>query len=138
MGVRPWTIIVGIGDVAVVGAFVTVGLWYHGISVLVFPGHAVATGMPFVVGWVVAAGALGLFSPATASVAGRMGRVVVAWVLGAVLGAGIRSTPVVGGGASVEFVAVIAVVGLAFIVPWRLLASVGHRYGCRAGKLSAR
>lgn len=115
------TAIVAVGDLAVLSGFIVAGLLSHGISPLDFPRHAAMTLLPFFLGWALVAPLAGAYRPATIeTLRGAVGRMTAVWLLASTLGAGIRATPYVHGGAPLEFVLVNAVFGLLFVLPWRL------------------
>ncbi|MEY7849025.1 DUF3054 domain-containing protein [Natrarchaeobius sp. A-rgal3] len=117
--------LVAAGDVVIVSGFVVLGLLMHQISPTSHPLYAVLTALPFILAWLIVAPIVGAYAPRTLrSVRRTLAVASLAWVVASVLGAGIRSTPFFHGGAPADFVLVNLVVGLGFVLPWRILVAV--------------
>jgi hypothetical protein len=109
-------------DVALIGVFVVVGELNHGISPLGSPLRVLDTFAPFLVGWVVVSVLAGAYRPrafrgarAAAGVAGTT------WISAALLGQLLRGTALFHGELTLAFTVVSVLVGLALLVPWRVL-----------------
>ena len=123
--VRPATVALLIGDLLVIGALVAWGLSSHSVHALDRPFYAIRTAAPFLLGWLIMGPIAGAFS----SRALRSPRSMVlaagaAWLGAALIGVAIRATPLLPGGAAPTFVLVMVVIGLAVMVPWRVLVTV--------------
>jgi hypothetical protein len=96
----------------------------HGISPLECPLRVLGTFAPFFLGWIVVSVLLGAYRPrafrsakAAASVAGAT------WISAALLGQLLRSTALFHGDLTLAFTIVSVLVGLALLVPWRVLVA---------------
>lgn len=131
-GRRPpnrYGLLVAAGDVAVLGAFVTVGLLSHGIHPLEFPGHAAVTATPFLLAWALVAPTGGLYRRRTLeSLRSTALRTAVVWSAVTLLGAALRATSLFPGGAPPVFVVTNLAFGLAFFLPWRLGVALVARW----------
>jgi hypothetical protein len=109
------------GDVAAIGALVSIGLMRHRTpGLLQSPSYAGSRILPFVIAWVVVSVGVGLFADSVLRDHRRtLVRVVPGWTGAAILGALIRDT-FTSGGADPVFVAVMVGFGLLVLVPWRL------------------
>jgi hypothetical protein len=116
-----------VGDLVVICAVLTWGtVDHHGVAILGSVGYVAETLAPFVVGWLVVAAIAGVYvdRPSSRATLARLG---VAWIAAAVVGAGIRATPLFHGSAEPIFVAVVAgTVGIA-LLGWRTVALRYHR-----------
>ncbi|RQG95542.1 DUF3054 domain-containing protein [Natrarchaeobius chitinivorans] len=118
-------VFVAVGDVVILAAFVVLGLLMHQISPTSHPVYAIQTALPFLLAWLIVAPIVGAYASRTLrSVRRTLGVASLAWIVVSVLGAGIRATPFFHGGAPVEFVLVNLVVGLGFVLSWRILVAV--------------
>lgn len=120
-GVRP--LLLAVGDLLVILAFVVTGEIRHGIDPLARPGVVVDTAIPFVLAWYGAALLAGLYrtewSPRQAAV-----RTAGAWVSAAVVALGLRATPLFHGDFALAFLLVSVGVGVGLLVPWRVAVAV--------------
>ena len=124
IALSPRNVKVALVDVALIAVFVLVGEVNHGISPLESPLRVLGTFAPFLVGWVVSV-LLGTYrsrafrsAKAAASVAGA------AWISAALLGQLLRGTALFHGDLTLAFTIVSILVGLALLVPWRVLVAV--------------
>ncbi len=109
-----------VGDLLAIIGVLTVGMIQHGSMFdrgAIDVGHAVGVYAPFVIGWLVGAVVIGAYSAG----AGESAKAAVplglrAWVLAAVIGFGLRATPVFPGGLAPAFV------GIALVLTGGLLA----------------
>lgn len=113
-----------IGDLLVIFAVFSYGLRAHGVSVLDRPRYLFVTAGPYVLAWLFAGPASGLYAR---RVRDQWRSVVVssviAWTAVCVFGSVLRSTAVFPGSAPLVFVLVLIVVGLAVLLPWRVAVS---------------
>ncbi|MFA9504642.1 DUF3054 domain-containing protein [Natrinema sp. H-ect1] len=130
---EPFVLSVAVVDALVVVAFIGVGLFMHAMEPWTFPAYTLRTATPFVIGWAIAAPLLGAYrGRVLESVRRTLAVVAVAWIVATLIGGLIRSSSLFLGGAPPEFLLVNAVLGLGFILPWRLAVTAGHRW--RAGR----
>lgn len=117
------TMVLVLGDVAAIGAFVFLGEIRHypfAVAVSRTPGTLV----PFLVGWVVSAPLTGVYDGRIRRTRRVLAlRTGIAWVGATVLAMTLRATPVFHGNADLTFALVAGVVGLGFVLPWRLLVA---------------
>lgn len=105
-----------VGDAVTVLGFVAVGSYHHGNA---DPLHAVYAAVPFLFGWFVIApfaGAYGEFP----SLRNKTFSLLGTWVVAALVGLGVRSTPLFAGNSPPSFGFVVIVVGGASLLLWRL------------------
>ena len=128
MGTRGRRLAVGIVDVGLIIGVLAWGLQIHGVDAFSTPSHLLMTTGPFLAGWLVAAPVIGTYGD-HALAHPRRGLLITggAWVIASVIGAAIRATPYVDGGAPLIFVAVVLGVGAMALLPWRLLVAVSAR-----------
>jgi hypothetical protein len=97
-----------IGDLLAILGVLTIGMIQHGTLFMqgaVDVGHTVGVYAPFVIGWVVGAVGIGAYSAGAAeSAKAAVPLGLRAWVVAAVVGFGLRATPVFPGGLAVAFV----------------------------------
>lgn len=118
---------VAVGDAVLIGLFVLAGeLSHYTIDFLLAnPGRIGGTALPFYIGWVIAAPALGAYSRSARETPSRAALVVGGtWIVAALIGQGLRSTALFHGDFAVTFVFVSIGVGLLLLVPWRVVISV--------------
>jgi hypothetical protein len=118
-----------LGDVALITLFVVLGEIQHR-SLAAVPIYTPEALAPFLVGWVVTSLLAGVYAPGVrGNVRSVAARTALAWVGAALIGQAIRATPFVRGNAALAFVVVSLLVGLALLVPWRVLAAwrIGER-----------
>lgn len=120
----PRTLGLAVGDVLLIAAFVVGGEISHfGVEYVLGRPLAVAgTAVPFYLGWLVAAPLAGAYGRAAlAGPRSAAKTVAVAWIGAALIGQLLRGTPLFSGDLALPFVLVSLGVGLALLVPWRLL-----------------
>jgi hypothetical protein len=116
----PRTALLAVGDLAAILAFVAVGEYTHGYNPLVDVGRVAGTFAPFLIGWLLVAGAAGLYaSDAMVRLGRSLGRTLGAWVLAVVIAQALRATSFFHGGAAVTFAIVSVVVGGGALCLWR-------------------
>ncbi|MDL5361107.1 DUF3054 domain-containing protein [Halalkalicoccus sp. NIPERK01] len=112
-------------DLAIIIAQLSYGLVVHGTDPLAVPLYTAETVAPFLLGWLLVAPVLGVYS---ARVRGSLVEttlaVGIAWIVAALIGVGLRATPWLVGDAPLAFVLVTVGTGLATLLPWRLAVSV--------------
>ena len=106
-----------VGDAAVVTGVVIAGLVSHGTNPLVAPLAAAETLAPFLVGYLVAAGLVGVYRTDAEGDALRL--VAGAWLAGANLGLLARGSPFLSGGTTWPFPLVITGTTLGGLLLWR-------------------
>ena len=119
------TALLAVGDLVCIAVFVFGGAaGGHGFDPVGQFGRVAQTYLSCLVGWAVAAFAVGLYaaetrrSPRTALV-----RTAAAWVAAALVAQGLRATPLFPGDAAVTFFLVSVGVGLALLGPWRVVVA---------------
>lgn len=113
-----------LGDVAALVGFIAYGLTSHGVDPMQYPTHTAITAFPFVLAWGVVAPVGGLYrTPALRSVRSTLFRLAIVWLAVTLLGGFIRHTSVFPGEAPPIFLLTTFVFGLAFLLPWRLVAT---------------
>jgi hypothetical protein len=124
---RPLVGVLAVGDSLALTVFVVVGAVSHGRQPLSNPGPVAAILVPFLLAWGAVALLGGLYTAdAVADVRRALGRTVPAWVVAALLGQGLRATPLFRGGTSVAFALVTLVVGGALVGGWRAAFALGR------------
>lgn len=116
------TLTVAVGDVVLIGLFVLAGeLSHYTVDfMLANPGRILGTALPFYIGWVLAAPALGAYSRSARETPLRAALISGgAWIVAVLIGQGLRSTSVFPGDFAVTFLFVSIGVGLVLLVPWR-------------------
>lgn len=112
------------GDLAAIGVFVVLGEISHNIDPVANPGIVVGTYVPFLIGWLLAAGAVGVYAR---GVAKSPRRVIVtvggAWLVADAIAQLLRSTAYFRGDTALTFALVAAAIGGVFLVGWRLVAA---------------
>jgi len=110
-----------LGDLVAIAAFVVIGEMSHSIDPLANPGIVADTYVPFLVGWLLAAGFAGVYARRFHHSPRRMAVTVLgAWLVADVVGQLLRSTAYFHGDAALTFALVAAAVGGLFLVGWRL------------------
>ncbi|ADJ15033.1 DUF3054 domain-containing protein [Halalkalicoccus jeotgali] len=116
------TVLVLVVDLAIVAAQLSYGLITHGTDPLADPFYTVETVAPFLLGWLLAAPMLGVYTARVrSSLVETLLSVGLAWIVAALIGVGLRATPWLVGGAPPAFVLVTVATGLATLLPWRVL-----------------
>lgn len=118
------TLPLAVGDVAVIVAFVYVGMVNHGTAgfppVVADLGPVALDAAPFLVGWVLVALPIGAYSPgAGESAKASIPLAVRSWIGAAVVGLGLRATPFFPGGVALVFAAVMLVGGSVALAVYR-------------------
>lgn len=117
-----------LGDLAIITLQLSGGLRSHGVDPLASPAYTTETVAPFLLGWLLVAPLLGVYTARVReSFAETLLSVGLAWIVAALAGIGLRATPWLQGGAPAAFVAVTIGVGLATLLPWHLLVTVISR-----------
>ena len=111
-------------DVLLLLAFVVLGEFSHfGVTALALA-RAPGTAAPFLLGWVVVAPRAGVYATAARrSVRTAAVRTTAAWVGTVAIAQSLRATAAFPGDFAPAFVAVSLLVGLLFLLPWRVLAA---------------
>jgi len=113
-----------VGDFLVLALLLTGGVVQHnGVDYLsADPAGWLLTLVPFLLGWAVVAPLVGAYSPGAAeSAKAAIPLAIRSWIPAALIGVGLRATPLFEGGAQPIFVLVVAVVGLVGLSVWRWL-----------------
>lgn len=111
-----------LGDLGVIVAMIAVGLASHGTTPFAHPWYVLRTAGPFLIVWVLVSPVSGVYRPrARTTVEWAIVTTIGGWTGTSILGAGIRRTEFVPGGAPPLFVAILVGVGLIVITPWRVL-----------------
>jgi hypothetical protein len=119
---RTWPI--AVGDVVVIVAFLTLGYVFHNgtQAVTAMPVDWALTVAPFLIGWTLVAPFIGAYSKgAHESAKAAVPLALRSWVVAAIIGLGLRVTPVFPGGFEPIFGAIILAVGLVSLGVWRWL-----------------
>jgi hypothetical protein len=125
VALSPRNVKIALVDIALIGVFVLIGEVNHGINPTESPLRVLGTFAPFLIGWVVVSVFVGAYrlrafrsAKAAASVAGAT------WISAALLGQLLRGTALFHGDLTLAFMIVSILVGLALLVPWRVLVAV--------------
>lgn len=104
-------------DTAAIVGLVVIGLASHGVNPLLRPLYAIDTVFPFVAGWLLCAGLLGLYRDRrTESVVTHLRSVTVCWLAAANVAFLIRGSPVTSGGIAWTFTVVLTGLGLVVVL----------------------
>jgi hypothetical protein len=121
----PRTALLAAGDLLAILLFVAVGEYTHGYNPLVDVGRVAGTFAPFLVGWLLMAGAAGLYASDAPTTLGRtLGVTLLSWVLAVVVAQAVRATSVFHGNAAVTFAIVSVIVGGVLLCLWRAGATL--------------
>lgn len=113
-----------LGDLTVIVLQLSAGLRTHGINPLAAPAYTAETVAPFLVGWLLVAPLLGVYTAGVReSLVETVLSVGIAWIAAALVGLGLRATPWLQGGAPAAFVAVTIGVGLVALLAWRIVVT---------------
>lgn len=123
-GIDRETLLLGLGDVTIVAAFVLAGLVTHEIDPIGSPLYAIETVVPFVVGWLAIAPLAGVYGLRSHSIGHVVRVITVAWIAAANVGLMLRSSSLFGGGAEWPFALVMTGFGLLVLVGWRVCYAV--------------
>ena len=120
----PLTAAVAGVDVLLLLTFVVLGEFSHyGVTSTAFA-RAPGTAAPFLLGWVVLAPLAGLYAPAARrSVRAAATRTATAWIGTVAVAQTLRATAAFPGDFAVAFAVVSLLVGLALLLPWRVLVA---------------
>lgn len=109
-----------VGDVAVIVGLLSAGMLRHAENPIEMPERAVLVIGPFLLSWLVAAYLLGAYTAvARQSVVDAAVNAAGTWLAAALLGAGLRATTSLPGGAPLSFVAVVVGTGALGLALWR-------------------
>lgn len=118
------SLLLGVGDLLAIAAFVIPGQLRHGFPPLQFPVRALDTFAPFLVGWLIAAVLGGLYTRDAIKNPRRvLSWTVPAWVLAMLIGHALR-VAVFHGGTEPTFFAITLAIGGGVGVCWRVVASL--------------
>lgn len=125
----PLTGLVAAGDVLLILLWVAIGQQFHGAPPLEYPGRLLGNVAPFLIGWTITAFVGGLYtSDAWEFPIRAVSWTVPAWTVTVVIAVLLRGTALFPGTLAPVFGLVSLLVGLTFLVPWRVLVSVfGNR-----------
>lgn len=119
------TVVLAAGDLLGILLFVAVGEYTHGYNPLVDVGRVAGTFAPFLVGWLLMAGAAGLYASDVPAPLGRtLGVTVLSWVLAVGIAQALRATSVFHGNAALAFAVVSVIIGGVLLCLWRGVATV--------------
>lgn len=124
------------GDVLVLAMITVAGATSHGENPLAQPLSVLETAIPFVVGWVVAAGLLATYERRHLEYLATSRAVLGTWLGAANVGLILRASPYFDGGVTWPFPLVITGVAGIGLVGWRLVAAVAAEY-VRSGDVSS-
>lgn len=120
----PSTALVLAGDLLALVVLFAIGLHHHGVPPLSFPVHTLETVAPFALAWLALAPMFGLYLGGTLQSYRRtVALVVVGWSAIALAGSLLRSTAFFDGSAPATFILVNVALGLALVLPWRLVVT---------------
>lgn len=113
------TAVLAVGDAAMIALFVAAGEFRHGGTLAA----GVETFLQFAVGWAVVAVLAGAYADDALASTRRAGAVAaVAWVVGSLVGQGVRIATEASAGFAPAFVAVTVAVGGVLLAGWRMAA----------------
>lgn len=116
----PGTARLAVGDVLVLVGFLVLGELQHNVNPVESPLLVADTVAPFLLGWIVAALAVGVYAPgATRTVKTAVARAAGTWVLAALIGLALRSTSLFHGQAPLSFALVVTGIGVVSFSAWR-------------------
>lgn len=119
------TALLAAGDLLGILLFVAVGEYTHGYNPLVDVGRVAGTFAPFLVGWLLMAGAAGLYaSDAPATLGRTLAVTVLSWVLAVGIAQALRATSVFHGNAALAFAVVSVIIGGVLLCLWRGVATL--------------
>lgn len=116
----PETLVLALGDFALISLFIILGELQHGYSLLTEIDRVVGTALPFFLGWALSSVLAGVYGAAVyRSVRSVVTRTILAWVGAVLIGQALRATSLFPGGFALAFVLVSLGIGLVLLVPWR-------------------
>lgn len=122
------TALLAAGDLSAILLFVAVGEYTHGYNPLVDVGRVAGTFAPFLIGWLLVAGAAGLYaSDAPGTLANATIVTLLSWIVAVAIAQALRATSVFHGGAALTFAVVSVLVGGLLLCCWRVGATVTVR-----------
>lgn len=128
VALSPRTALLAAGDLLSILIFVAVGEYTHGYNPFVDVGRVAGTFAPFLVGWLLMAGAAGLYASDAPTTLGRtLGVTLLSWVLAVVVAQALRATQFFHGNAALTFAVVSMVVGGVLLALWRGGATLALR-----------
>lgn len=104
------------------------GVYTHGTPTAALLGDGFPTAAPFLAGWLIVAPPLGVYRASNVTRPRRgFPRVIGGWLAACLIGAAVRASPLVAGGASWVFVGVVfGVVGTVLVI-WRTVVALAGR-----------
>jgi hypothetical protein len=109
-----------VGDIVVIVLLLAGGMMRHGEVPWEVPRRAALVIGPFLVSWLVVSYVLGAYTgDARRSTVDATENAAGTWLVAAVVGAGLRSTPYLPGESPITFVAVVLAVGTLGLAAWR-------------------
>jgi hypothetical protein len=109
-----------VGDVVVIVGLLVAGMLRHNELPWAVPERAVLVIGPFLLSWLVVSYVLGAYTgDARRSVIDATENAAGTWLVAALVGAGLRSTPYLPGSSPLSFVAVVIGVGTVGLAAWR-------------------
>jgi len=128
VALSPRTALLATGDLLAIFLFVAVGEYTHGYNPLVDVGRVAGTFAPFLIGWLLLAGAAGLYASDAPTTLGRtLGVTLVSWILAVVVAQALRATSLFHGNAALAFAVVSVLIGGALLCLWRGAAALAMR-----------
>jgi len=119
------TALLAAGDLGSILLFVAVGEYTHGYNPFVDVGRVAGTFAPFLLGWLLVAGAAGLYaSDAPGTLANSTIVVLLSWIGAVAIAQALRATSLFHGGAALTFAVVSVVVGGGLLCLWRVAATL--------------
>jgi hypothetical protein len=123
LAVDRWGAVVAVGDVAVVVLVLLYGELSHGINPITQPVWTAETVLPFLAGWVLAAGVLGIYDDRTTRLVPSLRTTAGAWLGAANVGLVARGSPYLHGGTAWPFPLVVTGFVLLGLLAWRTVVA---------------
>lgn len=122
--VRPLAAVLAAGDLLALTVFIVAGTSHHGERPFANPDIVIGALAPFVLAWAAVAFVGGLYTAgAVVSIRRALLWTGPVWVFAAVLGHGLRATPLFRGDTTLTFLLVTLAIGGVLVVGWRVLVS---------------
>jgi len=119
------TALLAAGDLGAILLFVAVGEYTHGYNPFVDVGRVAGTFAPFLIGWLLVAGAAGLYaSDAPGTLANATLVTLLSWIVAVAIAQVLRATSVFHGNAAITFAVVSVLVGGVLLTLWRVAATL--------------
>lgn len=118
-----WRGIVAVGDLAIVVLVLLYGELSHGINPIAQPVWTAETILPFLAGWVLLAGVLGIYDDRTTRLVPSLRTTAGAWLGAANVGLVARGSPYLHGGTAWPFPLVVTGFVLLGLLAWRAVAA---------------